>query len=410
MDAMPAQSKISRRMSQSAVVQAIATYGPISRASVAKLTGLSKQTISEIVGNLEADGWVRTVGQTEGHIGRRAVVYEIAPDAATVASVDLGGTKVRVALCDLTGCVLAERTEETEQSGGINVIEQVSRMVRAASTGSEHGELKFVVVGVPGVPDTSTGAIHMAPNISGIDQIDLANELNERLGVEVLVENDVNLAALGEHWMDNRTDADDLVFVSVGTGIGAGIVVEGKLMRGVSGAAGEIGFLPFGADPFEAESLKTGALERVSATEAIVGQYHELSGKTLSVPAIFDAADAGDTDAAKTLDNVALQIARASAAIIAVLDPSLIVMGGSIGAREELMQRVSRLLGQCFPRTVSIQPSKLGAHAALAGGASIALSHLHMSLFAEGQKGAEKKVLKIRVPPPAFETFKAGVS
>ena len=80
-------------MSQSAVVQAIANYGPISRASVAKLTGLSKQTISEIVGNLEADGWVRTVGQTEGHIGRRAVVYEIAPDAATVASVDLAGPR-----------------------------------------------------------------------------------------------------------------------------------------------------------------------------------------------------------------------------------------------------------------------------------------------------------------------------
>ncbi|WP_120633853.1 ROK family transcriptional regulator [Ruegeria sp. EL01] len=402
---MPAQSKISRRMSQSAVVQAIATYGPISRASVAKLTGLSKQTISEIVGNLEADGWVRTVGQTEGHVGRRAVVYEIAPDAATVASVDLGGTKVRVARCDLTGCVLAERTEPTEQSGGINVVEQVSRMVRTTAAGSEYGELKFVVVGVPGVPDASTGAIHMAPNISGIDQIDLANELNDRLGVEVLVENDVNLAALGEHWMDNRTDADDLVYVSVGTGIGAGIVVEGKLMRGVSGAAGEIGFLPFGADPFEAESLKTGALERVSATEAIVGQYYDLSGKTLSVPAIFDAANAGDTHAETTLDNVAMQIARASASIIAILDPSLIVMGGSIGAREELMHRVSRFLEQCFPRTVSLQPSKLGTHAALAGGASIALSHLHMSLFAEGQKGAE-----IRVPPPAFETFKAGVS
>ena len=93
------QSKISRRMSQSAVIQAIANYGPISRASVAKITGLSKQTVSEIVMNLETDGWVRTVGRTEGHVGRRAVVYEISPTAATIASVDLGGTKVRVALC-----------------------------------------------------------------------------------------------------------------------------------------------------------------------------------------------------------------------------------------------------------------------------------------------------------------------
>ena len=343
---MPAQSKISRRMSQSAVVQTIANYGPVSRASVAKLTGLSKQTISEIVGNLEADGWVRTVGQTEGHIGRRAVVYEIAPDAAAVASVDLGGTKVRIALCDLKGCVLAERVEPTEQSGGINVVAQISRMVLATAAEIECGDLKFAVVGVPGVPDMVTGAIRMAPNISGIDQIDLANELNARLGVETLVENDVNLAALGEHWMDNRSDKDDLVFISVGTGIGAGIVVDGNVMRGATGAAGEIGFLPFGADPFEAESLEIGALERVSATGAIVGQYQSLSGKKLRVPGIFDAANAGDKDAEETLDDVALQIARASAAIIAVLDPSLIVMGGSIGAREELLQRINKYVAK----------------------------------------------------------------
>lgn len=402
-----AQTKISRRMSRSAVVQAIASYGPISRASVAKLTGLSKQTISEIVGNLEVDGWVRTVGQTEGHIGRRAVVYEIAPDAATVASVDLGGTKVRVALCDLTGCVLAERVEPTEQSGGMSVVKQISRMVLTTAEASSKpcGELKIVVVGVPGVPDSQTGAIQMAPNISGIDEIDLGSTLSEKLGIEVLVENDVNLAALGEHWMDSRNDEDDLVFISVGTGIGAGIVVSGSLLRGRSGAAGEIGFLPFGADPFEDESLRVGALERVTATDAIVDGYKALTGRSLEVPAIFDAANEGDDEAEETLDNVARQIARAAAAIVAVIDPSLIVIGGSIGAREELMRRINQFAGGCFPRDISIQKSKLGVHAALAGGVSIALSHLHISLFAEGQKGAD-----INVPPPAIETFKVGVS
>ncbi len=404
---MATQTKISRRMSQSAVVQAIATYGPISRASVSKLTGLSKQTISEIVGNLESDGWVRTVGQTEGHVGRRAVVYEIAPDAATVASVDLGGTKIRVALCDLTGRVLAERVEPTEQSGGRQVVDQVARMVRATADDPQcpSGELKIAVVGVPGVPDSRTGAVLMAPNITGLDQIDLAGTLNERLGIEILVENDVNLAALGEHWMDHRSDHDDLVFVSVGTGIGAGIVVGGILLRGASGAAGEIGFLPFGADPIAKESHTIGALERVTATDAIIGEYRMLTGKTCSVPAIFEAANNGDKAAEQTLDNVAYQIARASASIVAVLDPSLIVMGGSIGARDELMHRIRRFAAQCYPREIEIQPSKLGPHAALAGGVSIALSHLHISLFAEGQKGAE-----INVPPPALDTFKASMS
>ncbi|MCY4006087.1 MAG: ROK family transcriptional regulator [Rhodobacteraceae bacterium] len=404
---MATQSKISRRLSQSAVVQAIASYGPISRASVSKLTGLSKQTISEIVGNLEADGWVRTVGQTAGHVGRRAVIYEVAPDAAIVASVDLGGTKVRVAICDLTGHVLAERVEPTEQRGGQDVVEQVARMVLATVKDIRDpcGALRIAVVGVPGVPNRKTGAIHMAPNIGGLDQVNLSRTLNERLGIEVLVENDVNLAALGEHWMDHRSDQDDLVFISVGTGIGAGIVVGGRLLRGVSGAAGEVGFLPFGADPRENLSQRIGALERVTATGAIIGGYRGLTGEIRNVPAIFRAATEGDAAAGQVLDNVAYQIARASAAIVAILDPSLIVMGGSIGAEEQLMQRVQRYAAACYPRDITIFPSKLGPNAALAGGVSIALSHLHISLFAEGQKGAE-----ISVPPPALESFKAAMS
>lgn len=402
---MTSQSKISRRMSQSAVIQAIANLAPVSRASVAKVTGLSKQTVSEIVGNLEVEGWVREVGQTEGHIGRRAVVYEISPTAATVASVDLGGTKVRVALCDLRGKVLAEEIEPTAPTGGSEVVDQIARLVRraAAAPGAGIGLLQTAVVGVPGVPDPQSGAILMAPNIAGIDRIDLAGSLREMLGVEVFVENDVNLAALGEHWLGNRGEGDDLVFISVGTGIGAGIVMGGTLLRGHSGAAGEIGYLPFGADPFEPESLDTGALERAAATDAIIQGFEARSGHRLTVPEVFDAAAAGDRHAQETLDAVSRQIARAICAMVSIVDPSVVVIGGSIGAREELLARIRHFVSLCYPRPVTVERSHLGDHAALAGGASIALSHLHLTLFAEGQSGA-----RIAVPPPAIEDFKVG--
>ena len=398
---------ISRRMSQSAVIQAIANFGPVSRASVAKITGLSKQTVSEIVAGLEAEGWVRTVGQTEGHVGRRAIIFEISPDAATIASVDLGGTKVRVALCDLTGNVLAERVEPTEREGGIKIVDQIARMVRqtAAHSPGSFGDLHIAVVGVPGVPDPASGAILLAPNIAGIDRIDLAGLLRERLGFDVFVENDVNLAALGEHWLGNRGEDDNLVFISVGTGIGAGIVVGGQLLRGNSGAAGEIGFLPLGADPFSAESLKKGALERAAATGAIIDLYQSLSGRQADVPGVFDAAGNGDAAAIRTLDEVAKQIARAATAIVAVVDPSVIIIGGSIGSRDELLDRIIRFVSECYPRAVEIGKSRLGDHATLFGGASVALSHLHVAVFAEGQKGA-----KISVPPPAIENFKAVAS
>lgn len=101
------------------------------------------------------------------------------------------------------------------------------------------------------------------------------------MGIEVLIENDVNLAALGEHWMTHQGNRNNLVFLSVGTGIGAGLVIGGQLVRG-AGGAGEIGFLPFGTDPFEAESLKVGALERATATSAIIGHYGSLTGKRIS--------------------------------------------------------------------------------------------------------------------------------
>ncbi|MVO16647.1 ROK family protein [Parasedimentitalea huanghaiensis] len=401
------QSNLSRRMTLSSVVQAITSYGPISRASVAKMTGLSKQTVSEIVSSLEKDGWVQTVGRTEGNVGRRAVVYEIVPEAALVASVDLGGTKVRTALCDLTGKVVAEMVEPTTQSGGEAVVDQIGRLIleTATSHNIEQEKIRVAVVGVPGVPEAETGHVKMAPNIKGVDAVNFPELLNERLGIEVLVENDVNLAALGEHWMTHQGDKDDLVYLSIGTGIGAGVVIGGKLVRGASGAAGEVGFLPFGADPFEEDSKTTGALERVSATQAITSHYFQLTGTNKNVPAVFDAALAGDAHAKQVLETVASYIARAVVAIASVIDPACVIIGGSIGAREELVSLIKPEIDRCFPRSIPVEPSILGNHAALAGGTSIALSRLHIALFSGGLPGAQ-----IVVPPPHVKTYLEDVT
>lgn len=398
-------SNLSRRMTLSNIVQAITTYGPISRASVAKMTGYSKQTVSEIVSSLEEDGWVQTVGHTEGNVGRRAVVYEIVPDAALVASVDLGGTKVRVALCNLSGAVVAEVSEPTSQEGGTAVVDQIAYLVGQAAQSREiaQDKVKVAVVGVPGVPDATTGNINLAPNIAEIDKIDFPALLHARLGIEVLVENDVNLAALGEHWMTHQGDKDDLVYLSIGTGIGAGVVIGGQLVRGAAGAAGEVGFIPFGADPSEPESLKVGALERMTATSAIVTGYLNKTGNRKSVPEIFEAHIAGEQAATTVLQSAAAYIARAIGTIAAVLDPHCVVIGGSIGAREELIRMIEVEITRSFPRAIPIEASILGNHAALAGGTSVALSRLHVALFSGGLPGAN-----IVVPPPELKTFQEG--
>ncbi len=136
--------------------------------------------------------------------------------------------------------------EPTDRQGGIAVVNQVADLIRRAATeASPRLKLpRVAVIGVPGAPDPATGHIRMAPNIPGIGDIDAPGLWREILGIEVFIENDVNLAALGEHWLTKRGDKDDLIYVSIGTGIGAGIVIGGQLHRGMNGAAGEIGYLP----------------------------------------------------------------------------------------------------------------------------------------------------------------------
>ncbi len=378
------------------VMETIVHCGPISRASIAKQTGLSKQTISEIARQLEDDGWIRETGRTSGHVGRTAITYEIVPESACIATVDLGGTKVRAAIADLACQVLGELTEPTDSRGGLHVVRQIARLCReAAKTNNIAMEkVRLAVVGVPGAPDRATGRILMAPNIPGLDEIDVEAALGKELGVAIMLENDVNLAAIGEHWIGSATGVDDLVYIALGTGIGAGIMVGGELVRGFSNAAGELGFLPFGADPFEPDSLKYGALERVAATFGMRNRYKELSGKPLEVPAIFDAAETGDAHAIKVLDETARYVARTVAAICAITNPGKVVLGGSIGGRSELVSRVRALLPLCFPNPVEIGTSELGTKVAIVGGAAVGLTHLHATLFSGGVPGAA-----ITLPP-----------
>jgi predicted NBD/HSP70 family sugar kinase/biotin operon repressor len=397
----PAKASASRQLSLCTTMQAVIHCGPISRASIAKQTGLSKQTVSEIIRILEDEGWVRETGRTSGHVGRTATTYELVPDSAFMAAVDLGGTKLRVAIVDLAGTVLSELVEPTDSKGGTAIARQIGRLVRqAADNGAvDLARIRQTVVGCPGVPDQRTGRIHFAPNITGVDAIDFRTAVETELGTPVLLENDVNLAVLGEQWLGAGQGIDHLVFIALGTGVGAGIVVNGALLRGATGAAGELGYLPFGADPFEAESFRVGAFERATATQGIRAEFARLTGRSIDVPAIFDAAAAGDAHAKSVLDHVARHMAKAIAALGAIVAPEVVVLGGSIGARAEIVAATRIELARCFPFPVRVEPSRLGNHAAISGAVAIGLTELHSALFAQSAPGA---VVTLPVPKPGL--------
>ena len=191
--------RISRKFSQRAVMEAIVQSGPISRASIAKQTGLSKQTISEIVRALEQDGWVRETGRTSGHVGRTAVTYELVPDAAYIVAVDLGGTKIRVAITDLACQVFAEEVAPTDRRGGQFVVDQIVAMTFAGGSQRQRiarKKIRLAVIGVPGAPNSKTGRVLLAPNIADFDKMDVAAAFEKAFGIDVMLENDVNLAVL----------------------------------------------------------------------------------------------------------------------------------------------------------------------------------------------------------------------
>ncbi|MET3968324.1 ROK family transcriptional regulator [Bradyrhizobium barranii] len=380
-------SPVARQQSVRLVVERLLRDRSVSRAEIARSTGLSKQTISEVMRDLERDGWVHEDGQIQGSVGRSAVTYALRPDAAFVLGIDLGGTKLHVALADLHGEIVAESIEPTSCDGGAAVVAQIDRMkdalLQRASVSAQR--LRGGVMGSPGMVDPASGSIVIAPNIPGLDSLDVRAALRERLGIDVAIENDVNLAAIGEHWRGNSRKARSFAFIAVGTGIGMGIFSNGYLVRGARGAAGEIAYLPLGGDPYDARGLRFGTLETAIGSAGIVERYIGLGGAPGStVRDVFDRL-AVEEAARVTIDEVSRILTTAILAVHSILDSEIIIMGGSIGARPELKVRIDEHLGRCMREPVRIELSALGNRATLIGAIGSAIDLVHRSLFGIGK-------------------------
>lgn len=382
-----ADPPVARQLSMHVVTQVLLDRGPTSRAELAKLTGLSKQTISDVVRELERAGWLKPLGRTSGRPGRSAIVFEINGQAGLAAAIDLGGTKLHVALCDLSGNTLLESLLPTDPRGGATVIEQIGSQidVLTAQIGVATHTLRVVVLGAPGVFHPETTHIEAAPNIPGFGEIDVLTRLQQRLRVPVIIENDVNLAARGEQWRGHGAGLKNFVFIAMGTGIGMGIIANGQLLRGAHGAGGEIGYLPLGGDPYDPRGFRLGTLETAVGSAAIAQRYAGFGGPDgATVQDIFTALATGDAAAAATIEETARILAQTIAAVGAVLDPEIVILGGSIGVREELLEIVRKYLRRCSPSPLHVEASVLANRAALTGALGVAVARMHDDLFGVG--------------------------
>jgi predicted NBD/HSP70 family sugar kinase len=290
-------------------------------------------------------------------------------ETAHCFAADLGGTKLAAALADAHGRIVAELTEPTDRRGGEYVAEQIAacadKLAQAAGIGSARPH--HVMVGVPGAIDPLTGRVSLTPNIAGLQDFDVLGYLRGRFGPDVAIENDVNLAMLGEQALGCASRCRNAAFLALGTGAGLGLLIDGKLFRGARGSAGEIADLPIGRDPTLQMPSVPGSFELEVGSFAIVERYRRQGGTAATVRDIFTLLEQGDQVAAAVLDTTARWVALAVATLQSLLDLELIVFGGSIGMRPELYTRVQKALPALFSRPITIAPSQLGDRAGLIG-------------------------------------------
>jgi predicted NBD/HSP70 family sugar kinase len=350
--------------------------GPLAAPHLVRSTGLSKPTVSEVLGQLVGLGLLLKVGRTSGTPGPSAQLYDVNPRAGWVLSLDVGREWVRAALVDITGNVVSRSAARTPHSTAKAVISQLRQ---AADRVVEQAEISLVdinqvVVGTPGVLRAGADHLSLAPQLAGWESPKVIPAIRDALVAPVIFENDVNMAAVGEHIQGVAQDSEDFVLLSVGTGVATGAFVDGALRRGAAGLAGEIAFLRLDLDddirPGHRATWGTGAFENLVGSAAIValGREHGVRSAT-SVAAIFDAARHGDPAADRVVKIEARRLAHAIAAVAAVLDPELVVLGGGIGTGggDLLLRPIGEALASISPFSPRLEVSTLGADAVIAG-------------------------------------------
>jgi glucokinase len=346
--------------------------GTFTRAELIEASGLSAPTVGSLVSHLIRSGVVRDLGTGPSRGGRRPAFMEFNARHGFIAGIDLGPTRTRLAVADLRGeplahDVVATPTKLPPEKLVASLVASLRTLMRQAQVSPER--LIAVGAGAPGAVERDRGVVTIAPNLGpeGWSHVPLRDILERALGVPAVVENDVNLAILGERWRGAAQGHQTCVYITLGTGIGAGIIVDGLLHRGHHHMAGEIAFMCMGTQYVDA---KPGGLEALASLKALAARWPR-SGR--SDPAhwvadLFQAAQEGDAAARKIVEDAALLIGMAVANLSVVVDPSLIVLAGALVVQgEPLVHEVRRIVSRVVPTAPQIVVSALAEEAPLWG-------------------------------------------
>lgn len=390
----PARPAQLRKTNQRLLLHLMRKHSPCSRADLARISGLAVPTVTLAVSDLIERGLVEDGGEGVSSGGRPPAMLRFNASHGYVAAADIGGTYVRMMLADLNGNPVAEWEDKLAEKGKTprGVIAHIRQGLDAMMASlPEKRRILHITAGAPGMTDIDRGVVLAAPNLSGWNDVPFKTLLERDLNISAGVDNDVNLASVGEFAEGVARGVDDFIFIAIGTGVGAGIFLRGALHRGANWSAGEIGYLPVvGMDRQRVRMRDTGQLERVIGGEGVELQWKKLLRQVgindrarmqMRATQIFDLALEGDTTAEQILENTSRVLADALSSISLLFNPELIVLGGGVGAHPALCSATDRCLRENDFALPRLRSSSLGTKAQLFGAIAQSLAATETQLL-----------------------------
>ncbi|WP_455360053.1 ROK family transcriptional regulator [Streptomyces sp. SYSU K21746] len=395
----PGTPRVLRAMNDRAALDLLLEHGPLSRTKIGKLTGLSKPTASQLLARLEAAGLVVATGTSEGRPGPSAQLYAVHARAAHVGALDVTPGRILAAVADITGQTVGafdlptpgRRADSAVQAD--SAVRQVCEALDGAAkaAGLTRSEVHRVVIGTPGAFDPGTGRLRYAGHLPGWHSPTLLDDLAAVLPMPVAYENDVNLAAIAEQRLGAARGHEDFVLLWNEEGIGAALVLGGRLHRGWTGGAGEVGFMPVPGTPLVRQVTKanSGGYQELAGAQALPRLARELGiegvghGPHTVVALVSRAAAAAEGPYRRLLETYATGLATGLASMVAVLDPEVVVLCGAIIAAggeplRELVQSELAELAASRPRLVI---GEVREHPVLRGALESALAATRDEVF-----------------------------
>jgi predicted NBD/HSP70 family sugar kinase len=396
MTSAPGSLESLRSRNRLRVLETVQERGAVSRVDIIRTTGLSRTTVSSLVAELLADGVLSERAERPVPFapspggGRPATLLALNPDGGGVLGVHLGHDGVRVVLADLSGDVLGERQREIDVDHlPADSLTYVAEAALDLVARSRHAKERVIGMGV-----AVSAPVHLVSHalrtpsmLRDWSDIDIATQLRDRVGVPVHVGNDANLGALAEWTFGVGRGADDLIYLMLSDGVGAGLILNGRPYEGAAGAAGELGHVTVVDGGYVCRCGNRGCLETVVGTRALVGALAHSRGPDTTLADVVALAVAGDPGCLRVIVDAGRTVGRALSGVCAVLDPKLVVVGGRVAAvGAPLLDGVREVLDRRLPRAISqgvvVTTGRLGDRAEALGAVALATRRTSAHLLA----------------------------